>query len=251
MVHKSEKKTFAELGIPFQLHSAPINPGGEYDYVGPGTCTLCGRHPQPCFRLGVGDRIVITCPNCGALNGVRFGEKKAVVCQNCSANLESTTWADAREVTVCYECLRAGKVALTKDTEFGMVSWDQAVNGITNGVPGLSQSQFEPVVVSEEDNWVGARLPQEIMFELLRTPNYSTWQGERWLFCCRYPMTFVGEWDREDFRRHDPNGEGEALYYQVARGAPANSWKAVGTGVCVHVFNCKRCGKLRAHFDFD
>jgi len=33
-----------------------------------------------------------------------------------------------------------------------------------------------------DSDWVGARLPPEMMFELLRTPAYATIQGEQWQF---------------------------------------------------------------------
>ncbi len=89
------------------------------------------------------------------------------------------------------------------------------------------------------------------MFELLRTPTYGSWQGECWLFCCRYPMTFVGEWKHADFERRARDSNGEELYYEVVEGVPADSWDALGQTLCVYVFECKRCGKLLAHFDCD
>jgi uncharacterized protein CbrC (UPF0167 family) len=89
------------------------------------------------------------------------------------------------------------------------------------------------------------------MFELLRTPGYGTWQGECWLFCCRYPMAFVGEWHWEQFEGRAADGNGEALYYAVVEDVPAGTYDMLGHRLSVYVFECKRCGKLRAHWDSD
>lgn len=53
------------------------------------------------------------------------------------------------QVAACYVCLRDSRAALTKDTVLGMVSWEQALEGVTHGVPGLSRSEFE--MVPKED----------------------------------------------------------------------------------------------------
>jgi uncharacterized protein CbrC (UPF0167 family) len=245
------KTTFADLGIPFPLYEAPVSPSDDSDYAGKGTCCVCGANAH-CFHLGIGAAFVIPCPSCGAQNGVDVDDKADAECRACGATVPyPPNVATRKEPKVCYACLRAGKAAITKDTEFGMVSCNEAVTGVTNGVPGLRQDQFESVVVDPEDDWVGARLPEEIMLELIRTPTYGTWQGECWLFCCRYPMTFVGEWHNEQFDAHAADGNGEALYYLVVENVPPETWDALGQGLSVYVFECKRCGKLRAHFDSD
>ena len=66
------------------------------------------------------------------------------------------------------------------------------VRGVTHGVPGLSTDQFETVPIDPEEDWYGVRVPGEHLWELLRTPGFHSWQGERWLFCCRQPMTYLG-----------------------------------------------------------
>jgi hypothetical protein len=50
---------------------------------------------------------------------------------------------------------------MTKDTEFGMVSWDQAFRGVTHGVPGLWTDQFEVVPIDPDRDWNGVRIPSE------------------------------------------------------------------------------------------
>lgn len=156
--------------------------------------------------------------------------------------------ATKKEPKTCYHCLRAGKATISKDTEFGMVSCNEAFSGVTNGVPGLRQDQFESVVIDADDEWVRVKLPDDILLELTRTPTYGTWQGECWLFCCRFPMTFIGEWHHEQFNQRAPDGNGEQLYYSVIEDVPPDTWNALGHGLSVYVFECN---KLRAHFDSD
>jgi uncharacterized protein CbrC (UPF0167 family) len=151
---------------------------------------------------------------------------------------------------VCYQCLRGGKAALTKDTEFGMVSWEQTLAGVTHGVPGLGliQSDFELVPLGSD--WVWARIPQEHLFELLRTPTYITWQGERWLFCCKSPMVYLGSWEQDQFANYAPGVDGKALFDEVVEGGNEALWEGKLHDVTgIYVFRCSECGRLRAHWD--
>ncbi len=244
--------TFTELGIPFPLYDAPVAASDGSDYAGEGTCCICGAGNAPCFSLGIGTALIIPCPSCNTDNGLNISDKTSVSCRKCNESITfPSNVAAKKEPKTCYKCLRDGKAALTKGTEFGMISWNQAFSGVTNGIPGLEQDQFESVVIDADDDWIGVRLPKEIMFELLRTPAYGTWQGECWLFCCKYPMTYMGEWHHEDFDRNAPDGAGEELYYSVVEDAPPESWDGLGHGLSVYVFKCMRCGKLRSHCDFD
>ncbi|MCE9524521.1 MAG: CbrC family protein [Planctomycetales bacterium] len=245
-----KKTTFAELGIPFPLYEAPVSASGDSDYAGTGTCCICGSKDAQCFHLG-GSALIVACPKCGTPNGLRVRDKKSFDCRICNTSIPfPTTVAAKKEPKTCYSCLRAGKAAITKDTEFGMVSWEQAFSGVTNGVPGLVQDQFESVVIDADEDWVGVNLPEEVMFELLRTPTYGTWQGECWLFCCRHPMTFLGEWQQTDFEQQAKDADGERLYYSI-KGIPEDSWSSLGHGLSVYVFKCNKCGGLRAHSDSD
>lgn len=246
------KTTFAELGIPFPLYEAPVSLSDDSDYEGVATCCVCGTANVHCFRLGIPADLILPCPSCGADNGVDVHDKAAANCRNCGVSIPYPPGiATKKEPKICYDCLRAGKAAISKSTEFGTVSCNEAFSGVTGGIPGLRQDQFENVVLDPDEEWVGVRLPEEIMFELLRTPTYGTWQGECWLFCCRYPMTFLGEWRHEHFERRAADGDGEQLYYSVVEDVSPDSWDALGHGLSVYVFDCKRCGKLRAHFDSD
>jgi len=208
---------------------------------------LCSKARQHAFVLRVGCALMLPCPSCQAINGLDTHDRKEGSCHKC-AGLIPFPGIASDEIKCCYSCLRAGKAAITNDTELGMISWEQALEGVTNGLPGLNHPDFE--MVPKEDDWVGARLPQEFMFELLRTPSYSTWQGEKWLFCCKQPMVYVGSWDREDFTRNAPDGDGRALFERVVPDFEPEMWDGeFGDCTSYYVFRCSYCGRLRSHWD--
>ena len=129
-----------------------------------------------------------------------------------------------------------------------MVSWEQAFEGVTNGIPGLSRADFE--MVPKGDDWVGARLPRDVMFELLRTPTYITIQGEVWQFCCRQPMVFIGEWNRDEFGRRAPDGDGRRFFEQVVQNSVPGLWgNQLHDITGVYVFRCPVCSRIAANWD--
>lgn len=248
--------TFAELGIPFPLFEAPVTEAGEY--VGRSNCTLCGARGRHCFRLDIGCSVVVPCPACGVENGLDASDREDIRCRSCEAKVPFPDYPKDEDIHICYQCLRAGKGAITKDTELGMVSWEQAVEGITHGMQGLESGDFELVPVQPESGWYGARVPSEHLFELVRTPTYTTWQGESWLFCCKQPMTYLGEWqhvvksphspadprglfDREIDVCDDPDFK-EWLWERISAGSETE---------CVYVFRCRSCNKLRVNWDME
>src|SRR5947209_8323237 len=126
-----------------------------------------------------------------------------------------------------------------------MVSWEQAFQGITHGLPGLETTEFELVPVDPAEGWYGARVPQEHLFELFRTPSFSTWQDETWLFCCKRPMTYVGEWAsvlKSRFRGAEPRAAFDSVF---APDDPSKEWvwdrlsRRAWDTVCVYVFRCE------------
>ena len=247
------KIKFSDLGISFPLYEAPVSAEDDSDYAGLGTCCLCRVANSPSFHLGIGTELILKCPGCGASNTLDVHKKASGHCRECAAEIPfPENVAAKKEPKICFACLRAGKGAISKYTEYGMVSAESLATGLTNGVPGLQQTDFESVGPSEADDeeWVSVRLPMEIITELLCTPTYGSWQGECWLFCCRYPMTFVGEWKHADFDTRASDGDGEKLYNSLDE-VPEGGWGRLGRAFAVYVFECKRCSKLRSHCDSD
>jgi uncharacterized protein CbrC (UPF0167 family) len=238
-------ETFVELGVPFPLFDAPCAQASEY--CGVGDCSLCGTERQHCFRLGIGCALMRDCPSCGTSNGLDADDRRESPCRKCAASIPFPAIQDA-EIKACYSCLRSGSVALTKDTELGMISWEQAFEAVTHGRPGLDRSDFE--MVQRENDWVGARLPPELMFELLRTPTYNSIQGECWQFCCQQPMVYVGEWSREEFARRAPDGDGRRYFEEVVQDSVPGLWEDELHDITgVYVFRCRTCNRVTGHWD--
>lgn len=236
--------TFADLRVPFPLFEAPVDDAS--DFVGGATCSLCGQGSAACFELGIGCALMQECSACGTVNGLDASDATSVDCRACQ---QSIVFPDlTTPVISCYLCLRKGRAAITKDTELGMVSWAQAFEGVTHGIPGLRHADFE--LVPKANDWVGARLPQATMFELLRTPTYLTIQGDRWLFCCKEPMVFVGQWSREQFTRQAPDGDGQKLFRAIVEKPVPGLWEdELHDETGIYVFRCRSCQRLRAHWD--
>jgi uncharacterized protein CbrC (UPF0167 family) len=241
--------TFADLNAPFPLFEAPITDAD--DYRGQGVCSVCKKASQVCFDLGIGCAFICRCESCGTENGMDASDRKDVSCRRCG---QAIPFPSVSGLIVCYSCLRAGKAAITKMTELGMISWKQAFEGITHGRPGLSHPDFQLVPTDSLDprdsDWVRARLPQDAMFELLRTPTYTTIQGESWQFCCRLPMVFVGQCSRAQFTARAPDGDGEAFFRRVVQDVVPGLWEDKLHDVTgVYVFRCQKCQRLTAHWD--
>ncbi len=237
---------FEDLGIPFPLFEAVTDEASEY--VGIAACSLCRKEGTHCFSLGIGAAVMVDCSHCGEGNGLDADDRQDVACHSCGEDVPFPE-IDDEEMRVCYGCLRAGRVALSKDTAFGMVSWEQVVEGLTHGGPRIATTEFETVSQGQR-GWVKVKLPTDLMLELLRTPAYLTWQGERWQFCCKQPMVYTGPWKRDDFESNAPDGDGRALFEKVVQEYTAEFWDQ-GFSDCtgIYVFKCNSCQRLTAHVD--
>lgn len=246
----------ARLGIPFPLYQAPLK---SMDcYAGPGICSLEGVQKPHRFLMGIGCDIILSCPRCSTPVALDAEERAAAYCPKCQTRIPFPPPDEGEEeLAVCYDCLRAGRAAITHDTEFGMVRWEDAIRGLTHGHPGLKP---DPVVQNGfelgpmHDDWQTVRVPREILLELVRTPTYSTWQGDTWFFHCGRVMSYVGTWQVEDFYRLRPAGP-ESLFAELLGQDPRweQYWSIFSdpdVAAC-YVHGCSACGKLRAYVDFD
>ena len=245
--------TFSELGIPFPLFEAPVeNAAG---YAGQETCGFCRAKDRPCFELGIGDDVMVVCPHCQTENGLDADDKASGACINCGKTLSfPADSANEDPLYICYACLRTGGAAITKDTVFGMIRWQEAQKGQTHGIPGnaprLPQTDVE--WVEAEGGWKAARLASDMMWELLRTPNYTTWQGEQWQFDGQEPMLYVGEWNQNAFNNHAPGGNGKAFFDEIVTDGLDDQWDYLNEAMpCVYVFRSTTQEKYAAHWDAD
>jgi uncharacterized protein CbrC (UPF0167 family) len=206
---------------PFPLFAAPLPEARGY--TGPGPCVVCGAEVE--------ERLLL-------VGGAR------VVSQGLLADAQS-----APDEAVCVPCLRAGHVAFVRDTEYGPVGFEDAVAGRTHGVPGLRAADGFPLSRSEGEGPVRVEIPPMVLLELVRTPGYETWQGERWLFCCGSAMVYIGQWARDDVFRHVP-ADPEAAFVAIFDGAEPWMWDSLeNLHFGFHAFRCRSCDRVRGHLD--
>ncbi len=238
--------TFTALGCPFPLFRGSVEDASEF--VGEGKCGLCGVHSEVCFELGIGCDVVVQCGICNADTGLDADDRAAGACRSCGASVAFPDVDEDDDLLCCFVCLRKGRAAITKDTELGMVSWQQALEGLTHGVPGLNHPDFE--MVPTDSDWVRARVDSNLLYELVRTPTYSSIQGERWMFCCKRPMVFEGAWSRGTFSRKAPDGNGKAFLAAILDEDVPGLWEDRLHDVSgIYVFSCATCITLKGHWD--
>lgn len=251
-MEETPRTTFADFGIPFPLFEAPVSDAA--DYAGIAVCRLCRASDRHCFDIGIGDALIVSCPACGVETGLSGGDRADAPCRACGHPVPFPESLRAKkQLLVCHACLRDGKAALTKGTEFGMVAWEQAFAGVTHGAPGLETDVFELVPIDPEEEWYGARIPGEHLWELLRTPAFHTWQEERWLFCCRQPMTYAGGWAhvRDTVRPEDPGAFFTGLFDANDPIEYRKDDDYVSGCPSLYVYRCPACRRHRATYDYD
>lgn len=153
----------------------------------------------------------------------------------------------------CYACFRAGKVAHVMDTELGMVRPEDAARGETHGIPVADDDTLSGLNVTGEtregtERWVRLGFAVDDLVELTRTPTYSTWQGESWLFCCNRPMVFEGSVTEAALATHGEPAHVLAEMLGVPVADPVIE-RVFEDRASAYGFRCQVCGKRRAHWD--
>lgn len=248
--------TFAELGIDFPLFGADVEEAAGWQATG--RCVLCFEELAG-FRIGIGDYVETRCGGCGRLTPVP-ADDGVDECVHCHEPV--VLGDDLLESHGCWSCLRAGRWAATMDTEAGMVTPVHALRGRTHG--RLSPSTLAdaeptlagwPVTGADASGWRRAIVPTPVLIELVRTPNYVTWQGEQWLFHCRRPMRYLGLWGKVDFTAAAPDDDGSAHALRTAD-LPEDVWEHLSerpgeSSILTYMFECPTCGAHRGHWDVD
>lgn len=175
-------------------------------------------------------------------------------CAHCEAVVE------VRFSKACFACFRAGKVtSYVMDTELGMVRAEDAEEGLVHGAPKSAAPRGYDLVemgtaVGDTEPWVRVRVDKGALTELLRTPKYETWQGERWLFCCQRPMVYVGPMKEPLLERLREAQETQEevvgrLLQSGSREAHERTQQVLKGRISMYVFHCPQCRKHRAHWD--
>ncbi len=238
-------KSFDDLGIPFPLFKGKVD--DAYEYIGESTCSVCNNEKSHCFVLGIGCALMIKCGECGMENGLDAHDRKDINCYSCNSKVSFPIF-NCENISICYECLREGKGAITKGSELGMISWEQSYNGITHGIRGMNRSDFEMIPL--DDGWFGAKLDKSVIFELLRTPTFLTIQGEDWQFCCKDPMYYIGTWSRNDFCKNASDGNGKKYFERIIQKNVNGLWEdTLHDRTGIYIFECQHCKSQRAVWD--
>lgn len=157
--------------------------------------------------------------------------------------------------SACYACFRAGIDSYVVDTELGMVTVEDAAQGRTHGLPLSSRADLPGWVLvphadaaasdpQQEEQWYHVCVDSQHLLELLRTPKYITWQGERWLFCCKRPSVFLGPLEA------GMSCQELVEMLEVTSDEAAELEPGISSGaVCTYAFQCPTCGRRRAHYD--
>ena len=162
----------------------------ELPYYPQETCRFCRAENRHCFELHIVDDVMVACSNCQTKNGLNADDKTSAACVNCGETVPfPADLINENFLTICYECLRAGRAAMSKYSLKGLIRWQEA--------QGHEKNNTE-------------LLPEE-MWELLRTPDFFTWQDTQWKFDQGHPMIFMGDWDQAAFNAHAPDGNGKAF----------------------------------------
>jgi hypothetical protein len=210
---------FADLGISFPLFAAPETEA--LGYLGLDHCEVCGANGAHAFTCRI----------------------------------------DGHQGKACYECLRAGRAWIPKDTVIGAVSASSATRGQTDAV-GLRRSDLQgygfPVVPNDVEpelpDWSYVLVPSSDLLELVRTPDFLTWQGCQWLFCCRKPMVYIGAWKEPDFERHAGSSDPAEFFRSVVVSPQIGPFvwgqhAPLGGAGGPYVFRCQACGRYRGYID--
>lgn len=262
--------TFADLGIDLPLFAADVSEASGWSPEG--RCVVCSQE-RAGFDIGIGGYVAIECASC-RVTTYASADGRAEPCHACGQPVSLDT--PVEDEHGCWRCLADGRWAGTVDTEAGMVTPLHALSGRTNGVPVVAMRTWAigtagdteinpdtdtPTTVAgwpgtqpDDGGWSAAIIPAEVLQELVRTPSYSTWQGECWRFHCGRAMTFVGPWGADDFRAASPDGDGAASARAIA---DINDWAwegvapkpAADASVGVYMFRCATCGEHRGHWD--
>jgi uncharacterized protein CbrC (UPF0167 family) len=266
----------AAAGMPFPLFRAPLRDVSTLlRDVG---CSVCGVRQAYAFPLADHDAVIRPCLRCARPVGLRRGwyrkPPEPTVGPHCGfANPWPADRADpvppdpadpydiGKLVPVCYACLRAGRVAISHETESFIVDYPRAVRGLASlRDPAFAATQNLPTTVlttyDDGSQSLAIPLPHSLLFELLRTPHHSALQSEYWPWHCGTVMAYVGRWEQDDFNRH---AGGDGGYAWFARHLPPSRfveaedmWDWLENGIAwTCVYQCQTCGLHRVYVDAD
>ena len=247
--------------MPFRRYRAPVSTVSEVSHDG--TCGLCQRHAPVLFGLRLNDYVIRACTSCEAAIGLRMGwwdePPVATDCPKCAVPNPWPSELPRDPLTVCYECIVAGRVAIAHETEIGFIDYALSLLGMVKSsdrrrADAEARGLHTTVLKTYDDGSqsIGVHLPAQLLQEMHRTPRYSCLQREYWPYHCGEFMAFVGRWQQEDFERIS-NGRGLPWFIEHFAGDYGeDAWEWLPTGVgWSYVHKCLKCGVHRVFVDSD
>jgi uncharacterized protein CbrC (UPF0167 family) len=178
------------------------------------------RSPQftyftPAAFLAVVEPSSTACDACGQAKGVRY---------------TGPFYSRTRDLCICPDCIANGTAA----TKF---------NGTFNDIV----VEWEGEIVNQEAHRAGTAIVDELLH---RTPGYSSWQGNIWMFHCADGAVFHGDAFSEEI---DNAADDTRKHWETVNGL---KWDRVmhpdvrDKYMGVYRFDCRHCGLVMLHWDF-
>lgn len=122
---------------------------------------------------------------------------------------------------------------------------------------GSAAARFDASFTDLGDTDLPADLPDHVVDEIVhRTPGFSAWQQERWLFHCDDGCAFLGAVGWDDLARH-PDAVAAVLLDVASWGLVGEDAEAfvgsldVDGASTAYLFRCRHCGAHLAYADAD
>ncbi len=166
-----------------------------------------------------------------SLNGFKYGKGICLVCNTEQKLFSINPNRNPNPESICINCLAIIDIEAFHDTKHGFVGKDI------------------PIELVDEDAMKIVK--KEYYEEMLKTPYYTTYQGEQWMCHCENFMDYIGIWDAPDFTKESGNDNGKELFEEMTISGYHHLWDEFDLKVnekneswedaLYHAFQCRHC----------
>jgi uncharacterized protein CbrC (UPF0167 family) len=142
---------------------------------------------------------------------------------------------------ICISCLLGYDLSFAHETERGFVT----------------SNNYEPNLLYEYN--IHDFVTKESIDKILKTPEFSSLQGGKWLIHCNDFMEFQGIWDPVDFTNHSTEKNGRKLFLEMTSENKSHLWDNTElakdeqiytwSDVQYYSFQCLHCHTRRGNWD--
>ncbi|WP_445456713.1 CbrC family protein [Flavobacterium sp. HNIBRBA15423] len=143
-----------------------------------------------------------TCFFCGKQDSPQLHDAYTIIAQD-SENAES----------VCLKCLLEKKYAIEHKVEGGFLK-KEGILLESEKDPDIKNSYCYAEYILPIEKQLMA-IDESKRQELMHTPPFSTFHGAVWLIHCNDFMTYIGNWEHEDFVEKSPNGNAQEYFDRI------------------------------------